>query len=987
MSKSSPNFPGPKTHALTQDNLLQLVTSCGDQLELPHTIITTVFGAVLAILGDTLITTDWLYSPDASTLINALLNEEAQKAAFLNLQAKFQLSESPDGSPFSPQNQNPATAPDHLIVQRHYTTVERLTASLYPDSAHALLIVMHVMDFFEIAEMRTYNYSDLPALIHQTSKRICDGQFTPLDSLKHGQLYSVTDSDIIAVEQNIVEYLQILNLPGIQPDLFAARFLSFYSTTVGTLNNLLDYPNWEAAFLLPAIESTLDSRHGIPLGLPPHDPKSADQNVAYAARGLRPLWPDRPTQTIEQLVQQDLLLVEEPRFFGAVILSSFTDSTPHETLMLDVAFAMANTGLQYKLQHLATGLTDPDSNPDEPTIVSRDQIAGTFSIIIYLSRPYLTNPRNEVQYIDGERINRRATDVSHKFIQLSGKTRPPDSHTGPAYARHYTATCIYTQSDIPHDSDIILLVVIGLGRTPTINNALATAITLTIQDITDHRIQQAQIKTTMDLRIVNHKVTVGNKTQNARLNSYNLVVRVPATTTEEDIQHVHTALQIRHGAPPARVQLLGHQLAITTGLTPTSMDTHLITVNQPSLQIGYVPPKMSHEQFSRLIHTTLDSRSCTTVLPWLHGTYILLSDIGHPITEVTLSNADFQIPESNPRMAFVETHTRAQATYKNSFLSSHSIPVPEKKSSRINSNDIKTSLQRASEDVRNSGTTSQTTHQTPTSSVHSASSRATSHTMSNPLSSPTDSSQYTPNLAKLVTDAVLQLRLTDSQDLERQRQQLQVDNSLFQAQFEGYIAQSLANEALAHRERQHADQARALADAARDREISNLYSSITGLTALLQSLAQQPHSPTQAHTTTEASTPVSDHITYSPPQQSYASAASGSSLVVHSPGPPNPTASKHPRSEPHSLTALPDTPLSPDRETTPKRVLLSQSPVSTAATAVRAPRPPTPATTPASAAGTPPANQGAGLIPNTQAITTRVESATEARSALRTQTK
>ena len=162
----------------------------------------------------------------------------------------------------------------------------------------------------------------------------------------------------------------------------------------------------------------------------------------------------------------------------------------------------------------------------------------------------------------------------------------------------------------------------------------------------------------------------------------------------------------------------------------------------------------------------------------------------------------------------------------------------------------------------------------------------------------------------------------------------------------------------------------------------------TPQSALRQSLAQQPHSSTQAHSATKTATPARDHTVHALPQQSYASAASSSSLVVHSPGPPNPTASKHPRSEPHnSPPALPDTPLSPDRETTPKRVLLSQSPVSTASTAARVPRPSTPAIAPASASGTPTANQGAGLIPNTQASTTRVESATEARSAQRTQAK
>jgi hypothetical protein len=147
--------------------------------------------------------------------------------------------------------------------------VEQLAASLYPDPEHSLQIVMHIMDSFKIAGMRTYNLGGIPDLIHQTSQQILDGLLQPLDSLKHGKLYRVTESDTMAVEQNIAEYLQIINRPGIQPELFAARFLSFYSTTIGTLHNLLDFPNWEEAFLIPAIDATLDARQALPPNIPP----------------------------------------------------------------------------------------------------------------------------------------------------------------------------------------------------------------------------------------------------------------------------------------------------------------------------------------------------------------------------------------------------------------------------------------------------------------------------------------------------------------------------------------------------------------------------------------------------------------------------------------------------------------------------------------------------------------------------------------------
>jgi hypothetical protein len=385
-------------------------------------------------------------------------------------------------------------------------------------------------------------------------------------------------------------------------------------------------------------------------------------------RELPHLWPSAKWRTIEQLVERGAIATEEAKYFTAVILSSFTMTTPIDVIIADITAALKPTGIVYNLTTLAMGLSNPYLNPERPTIVCRDQIAGTFSVIVYLSEPLLTNPTNETQYIDGNRAQRRPHEFSSRFLQFRGHARESDSHSGPKYARHYTATCIYEDRDIPLDSDLILLVAIGFGRNQIINFALTATIIQDLQDISEGKLRANQIKSAMELLIVNRKLDrQSGKEMHVRTNAYNMVFRVPITTPEDVIQKIHRTLNLRHGDSPVRIQHLGHQLAIATGINPHSLDQPLITTNQPSLQLANIPMTISQAQLARHIHSAVDIESCQIVLPWTFGTYVLLSSMGYSITEGVLRNTDFTPPTSNPMVAFINTHLRAQATFKADF--------------------------------------------------------------------------------------------------------------------------------------------------------------------------------------------------------------------------------------------------------------------------------------------------------------------------------
>jgi hypothetical protein len=270
---------------MAKEILLLHISKAAEPMCISQDIIMAVFNSIISALGSELVTSDWLYSHGAKDQISEQIAEELRKAALRDLQRNLQ--ELPRTSI------NRTDAPPYEIIQQFHTHLTDLALSFFPDPSHVSAIVEIVMEQLEVTDIRSIDTGTLPDRIQQASQAIQDGALPP-DTPKHSSLYEVSDEILNHITSQIAEVIDTINHPGIDPRNLASHFVGFYSSSMGELDGLLDFPDWENLTLAPAIQATLQSGLDTP---PPalFDRTNTDQPVSSVDH----LWPTAKWRTIE----------------------------------------------------------------------------------------------------------------------------------------------------------------------------------------------------------------------------------------------------------------------------------------------------------------------------------------------------------------------------------------------------------------------------------------------------------------------------------------------------------------------------------------------------------------------------------------------------------------------------------------------------------------------------------------------------------------
>ena len=457
------------------------------------------------------------------------------------------------------------------------------------------------------------------------------------------------------LDQALLTVIKLVNTQRLHKKdagLEAADIVNKYAATSTELPKFINNP----AHILEEIARTSDNNAQMSIHVP--DPLS---NLGFSPlltgtiltdRQTRVVFPLKPPLTKEQFTERDLMAQEVPQRILAVIIAGFNAWIAPEDLLEDVRVIMKDAGLEYDHPRMVQSLQNPDPTDPYPAKINVNMTSRTFSLVLWLQKgcncttpcdcTYLTNPDGVTQFQNGKATQTRSPFCSNMiFISYGPKRVAKSGEQGPPYSRRYVVNCITREEDLPQTGRVILFVLSGLGRDPSINHAV---LKLFMDDI----ITQSGVICADDLTATIEPVVHTYRIQGElrKINVLEAVIRVQNPNEVEQFSQSQAVTLITDNSPPVKVSYLGHQLTLSTDYAPNKYTEHQITSTQTVLKV--TNSKLPLEEFSRQVRQALPQECVSVIIRRSQTVYLTYSELGHPATPQMLTAGGFVTPTIRP---------------------------------------------------------------------------------------------------------------------------------------------------------------------------------------------------------------------------------------------------------------------------------------------------------------------------------------------------